>query len=164
LAGLLLAAERAVDSGADILRHGRAHIGALIGKGDRDFATSVDLQIESAIRALLADADRRIPFLGEEGGGERAARASWVLDPIDGTINFSRDSPLCTISLSLVVEGQPVLGVVDAPFDHVHLTEIDHSVVQNPLQPGHLTPYRDATVPIVDGLYLRDPSGTVASR
>jgi myo-inositol-1(or 4)-monophosphatase len=115
LAGLLLAAERAVDSGADILRHGRAHIGALIGKGDRDFATSVDLQIESAIRALLADADRRIPFLGEEGGGERAARASWVLDPIDGTINFSRDSPLCTISLSLVIEGQPVLGIVDAP-------------------------------------------------
>lgn len=39
----------------------------------------------------------------------------WVLDPIDGTINFARNSPLCTISLSLVLNGQPVLGVVDAP-------------------------------------------------
>ena len=115
LAGLLLAAERAVDTGADILRLGRSHIGALIGKGDRDFATSVDLQIESTIRALLADTDPSIPFLGEEGGGDSAARASWVLDPIDGTINFSRDSSLCTISLSLVIEGQPVLGIVDAP-------------------------------------------------
>lgn len=115
LAGLLLAAERAVDAGAEILRLGRSHIGALIGKGDRDFATSVDLQIESTIRALLADADPSLPFLGEEGGGESAARASWVLDPIDGTINFSRDSPLCTISLALVVNGQPVLGIVDAP-------------------------------------------------
>jgi hypothetical protein len=38
-----------------------------------------------------------------------------VLDPIDGTINFSRDSPMCAISLSLVVAAQPVLGIVDAP-------------------------------------------------
>jgi myo-inositol-1(or 4)-monophosphatase len=41
--------------------------------------------------------------------------AGWVLDPIDGTINFARDSPLCSISLSLVSDGQPVLGIVDAP-------------------------------------------------
>jgi myo-inositol-1(or 4)-monophosphatase len=39
-----------------------------------------------------------------------------VLDPIDGTINFSKDSPLCAISLSLVLDGQPVLGIVDTPF------------------------------------------------
>ena len=39
----------------------------------------------------------------------------WVLDPIDGTINLARNSPLCTISLSLVLDGQPVLGIVDAP-------------------------------------------------
>ena len=50
---LLLAAEHAVDIGARIFRQGRAHIGALIAKGDRDFATSVDLQIESAIRTSL---------------------------------------------------------------------------------------------------------------
>ena len=115
LAALLLAAERAVEEGADILRRGRSHIGALIAKGDRDFATSVDLQIESAIRASLADAAPSILFLGEEGGGDRSAPALWVLDPIDGTINFSKDSPFCTISLSLVVNGQPVLGIVDAP-------------------------------------------------
>jgi hypothetical protein len=68
-------------------------------------------------------------------------------------------SPLVSVNDTVEAE-RTVLGVVDAPFDHVHLTEIDRSVVQNPLQPGHLTPYRDATVPIVDGLYLRDPSGT----
>ena len=38
-----------------------------------------------------------------------------MLDPIDGTINFAKDSPLCAISLSLVVGGQPVLGIVDTP-------------------------------------------------
>ena len=114
--GLLLSAERAVDIGARILRQGRAHIGALIAKGDRDFATNVDLQIESAIKTSLAKAAPQIPFLGEEqGGGGDLDRTQWVLDPIDGTVNFARESPLCTISLSLVMDGQPVLGIVDAP-------------------------------------------------
>jgi myo-inositol-1(or 4)-monophosphatase len=112
---LLLAAEHAVDIGARILLQGRSHIGALIDKGDRDFATDVDLQIEGAIRASLATDTPAIPFLGEEDGGTAGGEPRWVLDPIDGTINFARDSPLCTISLSLVIAGQPVLGIVDAP-------------------------------------------------
>jgi myo-inositol-1(or 4)-monophosphatase len=115
-AELLLAAEQAVDVGAGILRRGRSHIGALIAKGDRDFATDVDLQIEQAIKTALRTATPDIPFLSEEQGGEeRADRPRWVLDPIDGTINFAKDSPLCAISLSLVAEGQPVLGIVDTP-------------------------------------------------
>ncbi len=112
---LLLAAEHAVDLGARTLRRGRSHIGALIGKGDRDFATDVDRHIESEIRASLAEATPEIPFLGEEEGGATGIEAVWVLDPIDGTINFARGLPLCTISLSLVIAGQPVLGIVDAP-------------------------------------------------
>ncbi|HTP23191.1 MAG TPA: inositol monophosphatase family protein [Solirubrobacteraceae bacterium] len=115
-ARLLLAAERAVDIGAASMRRGRSHIGALISKGDRDFATDVDLRIEAEIKACLAAATPEIPFLGEEGSGEGDVRGMrWVLDPIDGTINFARDSPLCSISLSLVIDGQPVLGIVDAP-------------------------------------------------
>jgi myo-inositol-1(or 4)-monophosphatase len=113
---LLLAAEQAVDVGAGILRRGRSHIGALIEKGDRDFATDVDVQIETAMKAELATATPDIPFLGEEeDGDELRGSARWVLDPIDGTINFAKDSPLCAISLSLVVSGQPVLGIVDTP-------------------------------------------------
>jgi len=116
LARMLLAAEHAVDLGARTLRQGRSHIGALIGKGDRDFATDVDLRIESEVKASLAQATPEIPFLGEEEEGRALLdEARWVLDPIDGTINFARDSPLCSISLSLVIGGQPVLGIVDAP-------------------------------------------------
>ena len=113
---LLLAAEQAVDVGAGILRRGRSHIGTLIAKGDRDFATDVDMQIETAIKTALGVATPDIPFLGEEEGGEALADGPrWVLDPIDGTINFAKGSPLCAISLSLVVSGQPILGIVDAP-------------------------------------------------
>lgn len=116
-ARLLLAAEHAVDLGGTVLRRGRSHIGALIAKGDRDFATDVDMQVERAVRDSLAAATPEIPFLGEEEGESRLGDgARWVLDPIDGTINFSKDSPLCAISLSLVIGGQPVLGIVDTPF------------------------------------------------
>jgi myo-inositol-1(or 4)-monophosphatase len=43
------------------------------------------------------------------------AEAVWVLDPIDGTVNFSKSSPLCGISLALVEAGRPTLGIVDLP-------------------------------------------------
>lgn len=112
---LLLAAGHAVDVGAQMLLAGRAHVETLIGKGDRDFATNVDIQIESAIRSSLTAAAPDVPILGEEQGGDTTVGPQWVLDPIDGTINFARESPLCAISLSLLVAGQPVLGIVDAP-------------------------------------------------
>lgn len=116
-ATLLLAAEEAVDVAAGLLRRGRGHIGTLVAKGDRDFATEVDLHIEKAVKTALGVAAPDIPFLGEEGngGGAGDGRPCWVLDPIDGTINFANGSPLCAISLSLVVAGQPVLGIVDTP-------------------------------------------------
>jgi Peptidase family M23 len=52
-----------------------------------------------------------------------------------------------------------VLGTVQSGRGHVHLTEIDGSVVENPLQPGHLTPYRDRTPPTVESVLFRDQLG-----
>jgi histidinol-phosphatase len=54
--------------------------------------------------------------LGEEGGGtvEGAARG-WVLDPIDGTKNFSRGMPVWATLIGLTVGGEPVIGVASAP-------------------------------------------------
>jgi myo-inositol-1(or 4)-monophosphatase len=115
-AAALLAAERAVSEGARMLRQGRAHVGALIAKGDRDFATAVDLGIEEAVKEMLRGELPEIPFLGEEEGGPTLEEeVLWVLDPIDGTVNFMRGSPLCSVSLALVEQGQPTLAVVDLP-------------------------------------------------
>lgn len=65
----------------------------------------------------------------------------------------------------LVQPGQPViadttvLGTVMAGFKHVHLTEIDHFRAHNPLDPGHLEPYRDHTVPDVDSVSFTTVAG-----
>ena len=104
--GLLAAVEAAIDAGAALLREGRWHSGSKVAKGDRDYATEVDIRIEETIRAALETAAPGIGFLGEEQG-ERVAEsgALWVLDPIDGTVNFANGSPLCGISLALVEDG-----------------------------------------------------------
>ena len=115
-ADMLLTAERAVEAGARMLRQGRSHVGALIAKGDRDFATAVDLRIEETVKAMLGAELPGVPFLGEEGGGAKLDEGRlWVLDPIDGTVNFAHGSPLCAISLALVEDGRPTLAVVDLP-------------------------------------------------
>jgi hypothetical protein len=54
-----------------------------------------------------------------------------------------------------------VLGHIDAVASHVHLSEIDNSIVINPLGTHHLTPYSDKTRPKVAALSLRQPNGTV---
>ncbi len=113
----LLAAERAMARGVELLAQGRSHYGALIGKGDRDYATAVDVAIEEAIKRELARAIADVPFLGEEEGGVGMdAPALWVLDPVDGTANFAKDSPLCGIALALVEEGRPTLALIELPF------------------------------------------------
>jgi len=112
---LLLLAADVVDGAARILIQGRSHLGGLIAKGDRDYATRVDFQIEDFIRRALAVSRRDIPCLGEERGGHLDARLLWVLDPIDGTTNFIKGSPLCAISLALLGDGQPIFGIVALP-------------------------------------------------
>ncbi len=112
---LLLSAGEVVEQAARLLVAGRSHVGALIAKGDRDYASRVDLRIEDAVKRALAQTAPEIPFLGEERGGHLRAPLLWVLDPVDGTTNFIKGSPLCAISLALLSEGQPVFGIVDLP-------------------------------------------------
>lgn len=103
--------------GVELLVQGRSHYGALIGKGDRDYATAVDVAIEETIKGELSRATPGVPFLGEEEGGvDLDAAAVWVLDPIDGTANFVKDSPLCGIALALVEGGRPTLALIEFPF------------------------------------------------
>jgi myo-inositol-1(or 4)-monophosphatase len=81
----------------------------------RDLVTEWDTRCEDLVRARLAVRSADIPIVGEERGGEAVAGAAWLLDPIDGTVNFAHGLPLWGISLALVADGAPLLGVVQAP-------------------------------------------------
>lgn len=92
--------------------------GQITAKGDRDMVTNVDLAIERQARETLLHQAPGIGFFGEEEGGNTDVETYWIIDPVDGTANFIRNLPLCGISLALVHQGVPVLGVIYLPFLH----------------------------------------------
>jgi len=59
----------------------------------------------------------------------------------------------------IVTAQRTILGKVNAKYLHVHLAEIDGSLVHNPLDPGHLTPYRDRKKPTAVGIYIDNGGG-----
>jgi len=84
-------------------------------KPDRTPVTDADTACEDRLRAVLATERPADAVLGEERGGELGAGRVWVIDPIDGTKNFSRGVPVWATLVALVEDGRPVVGVVSAP-------------------------------------------------
>ncbi|PAT08481.1 histidinol-phosphatase [Corynebacterium hadale] len=85
-------------------------------KPDMTPVSDADLAVEEALRAELAESRPADAVLGEEFGGEVAFKGrQWVIDPIDGTKNFVRGVPVWATLISLLVDGEPVVGVVSAP-------------------------------------------------
>ena len=111
--GSLQAAEAAVDAAREIFINELGAAPALT-KGPGDFATAADLAVEELLRRELTAATG-FEVVGEEQGGRLSERACWVVDPIDGTSNYSVGNPNCAILVSLLRHGQPVAAVVDAP-------------------------------------------------
>lgn len=112
----LQAALDAAEAAAEIIR---AHYGRGIGvriKPDDSPVTEADVLAEHAIRATL---DARFPgfgFYGEETGRHDMGAASvWIVDPIDGTKCFVRETPFFSTQIALWRDGRAVLGVSSAP-------------------------------------------------
>lgn len=85
-------------------------------KPDRTPVTDADTAAEHALRELIAAERPGDAVLGEEEGGDLyGAARGWVLDPIDGTKNFSRGLPVWATLVALTVDGVPVVGVASAP-------------------------------------------------
>ncbi|MGW6279141.1 inositol monophosphatase family protein [Kribbella sp. NPDC055071] len=112
LAKLLKVAEAAVDRGRTVTD--TRGPGELTFKGDRDMASEVDYAVERAVREFLGRETPEIAIQGEEEGGATEGDR-WVLDPIDGTVNFIHGMPLWAISLGLVVDDRAAAGVIDHP-------------------------------------------------
>lgn len=82
-------------------------------KARGDWVSEVDVNSEAAVREVLS-LETGLPVFGEEGGGERAD-LGWLVDPLDGTANFLHGFEAVGVSVALVRDGVPVVGVVHAP-------------------------------------------------
>jgi histidinol-phosphatase len=85
-------------------------------KDDRSFVTQADREAESFLRKSIAAKFPDDAILGEEEG-ERAGASGrkWIVDPIDGTFSFVHGVPFYGVMIALLVDAEPVLGVVNLP-------------------------------------------------
>jgi myo-inositol-1(or 4)-monophosphatase len=104
-AGAMLLGERPDDLGV-----------AATKSSPTDVVTEMDRASEKLIVERIRQARPGDAFLGEEGGTSGgAARVRWIIDPIDGTVNYLYGLPDWAISIAAEVDGETAAGVVAAP-------------------------------------------------
>jgi myo-inositol-1(or 4)-monophosphatase len=86
-------------------------------RGRANFATAADHAAELEILRRLRAHDKRIPILAEESADRklRTAERLWVVDPLDGTLNFSRAIPFYCVAIAYVEDGKARAAAVYAP-------------------------------------------------
>ncbi len=110
----LKTALEAARAAGDVLRHGFLRQGRVRRKGDRSLVTEFDGAAERLIRERLSATPYSI--LGEEEGlTARESGRVWVVDPLDGTTNFSRRLELFVVSIALMEEDEVLVGVIYDP-------------------------------------------------
>lgn len=122
----LRTAIEAARAGEVIIRHYyQGNLGVQI-KADRTPVTVADLETEQAIKNILQAAFPDHGFYGEETGQDRAgAEYTWLVDPIDGTKSFVRESPFFSTQIALMRGDEFILGVSNAPlFNELAYAEV----------------------------------------
>lgn len=87
-------------------------------KGKADYVTRVDLAVQSYLQEKLKNIHPDLQFMGEEKENSEIdlSKPTWILDPIDGTTNLIHQYQMSAVSLGLMVDKKPFLGVVYNPF------------------------------------------------
>ncbi len=103
-------------------------------KGPVDFVTNADLKAERIIIDELKKARPNFSILSEESGIEnnKDKKNTWIIDPIDGTVNFLHGIPHFAISIALKSENEIVSGLIFDPIkDEIFYAEKDHGAFFN---------------------------------
>lgn len=99
-----------------------------------DPVTVVDTETEQVVRSLLAELRPDDRILGEEGGGaaESVRGIRWVVDPIDGTVNFLYGIPAYAVSVAVQIDGISVAGaVVDVAREFTYSAALGHGATRS---------------------------------
>ncbi len=109
----LSTAKKASLQSAKVLINQKKLVNDVISNEGRDIKLQADIESENIIKKYLKD-NSDLPILAEESGANEDLGSSyWVVDPLDGTSNYSRDFPICCISIALIHENEIILGVIN---------------------------------------------------
>ena len=129
---LTIAKKAALEAG-NFLRKNKNDLNKLLSSTNRDIKLQADIEAEKIIKDIIKK-DSNFRILAEESGmsSEESYKNLWVVDPLDGTANYSRNIPLCCVSIALLSNTKPVLGVVyDFNNDELYEGSINTSACLN---------------------------------
>ncbi|MEV1063070.1 inositol monophosphatase family protein [Streptomyces sp. NPDC050263] len=115
---LLELAREAARRAGELLRDGRpADLAVAATKSSPiDVVTEMDIAAEKLITGLISEHRPEDGFLGEEGASsEGTSGIRWVIDPLDGTVNYLYGLPTWSVSIAAERGGETVVGVVEIP-------------------------------------------------
>ena len=106
-----LAQKAAKESGKLLLKN-RKELNKSLKSHNKDTKLIADLKAENLIKEIIKKS--KYPILAEESGKsvEELGDTFWVIDPLDGTANYNRGIPMCCVSIGLVKNMKPLLGVI----------------------------------------------------
>lgn len=109
----LLTAVKAARMAGAFLQENKKGINKVLFSTKKDIKLKADIEAENIIKTVLKK-ESDIAILAEETGlsEEYLPEVFWVVDPLDGTANYSRDIPICCVSIALVSKMEPILGVI----------------------------------------------------
>lgn len=112
-----IAVEAAKNAGALLQQGFGSHFEISSKPGMQNLVTEYDLIAEKAIMATISEHFPEHSFLTEESAAipKENASVTWVIDPLDGTVNFAHNIPIFSVSIAALVDGAIVSGVVYHP-------------------------------------------------
>ena len=136
------------------------HLEQIEAKGPRDVVTEVDHLCEGLVMRAVQERYPADSFYAEEIGEVAASALQagsgrvWIVDPLDGTVNYANGIPFFCISIALVADGRPVVGVVHDPTrSETFAAAIDGPALRNgePIRVGDKELLEDLVVTLAVG-------------
>lgn len=111
---LKVAKQAALEAGEIIRQYaGKIHKKTIKNDDVSDFATEADIEAEKAITTVLTKAFPDHNIIAEEDGTiDKKSNFTWVVDPLDGSFSFETGVPFFSVSIGLLEDKMPVLGVI----------------------------------------------------
>ena len=129
---LTIAKKAALEAG-NFLKKNKDKLNKTISSTDRDIKLQADIEAEKIIKDIINN-HSSFRILAEESGmsSKESHKNLWVVDPLDGTANYSRSIPLCCVSIAMLSDAKPVLGVIyDFNNDELYEGSINTSACLN---------------------------------
>ena len=141
----LTIAKQAAKKSGKLLLDKRSQLNKNLESSSKDTKLLADIESEKLIKEIL-NSSSEYQILGEEGGksDENLGDTYWVVDPLDGTANYNRGIPICCVSIGLIKNMKPVLGVIyDFDNDDLYAGDISNSLSTRNDVPIKVSEYLD---------------------